>query len=111
MDRSKCEKNIYCEFTAVVDNFEMLKEVCINCGKRVYYHRINGNIDNKQYTRDHTRDTIQPFGRHHGDFLKMFGSKGLDGLKEAVGIKKRKKEADEEAKYLAKIIQKEKRFL
>lgn len=107
MDNHLCKKNIYCDFDTVIDNHEILKEVCINCGKPVYYNKIGGRIDDKQYMRDHRRDWTQPFTKEHGNYLKMFGTAGLESMKEAGDIKYKKQQSELELKELTAQLKKE----
>lgn len=100
MDKSLCKKNIYCDFDTVFNNEEILKEVCTNCGKHVYYNKVGGGIDDKQYMRDHRRDWTQPFTKEHGNYLKMFGTAGIDAMQEAGQMKYRKQQAELEVKEL-----------
>lgn len=77
-----CPKWIYCDFFTTLENEEVLKEMCINCGKTLIFNKIDGKIDDKRYSRAHFRDILQPFGRHHDEFVKIYGQKSLKRAKE-----------------------------
>lgn len=51
-------------------------EVCSECKKRnIIRNDLKGRIDNKQYLKDHVRDTAQPHGRTSKIFNKYYKPK------------------------------------
>lgn len=79
---NKCPKWIYCDFLTTLENDEVLKEMCTNCGKVIIFNKVNGKIDDKRYAQAHFRDILQPYGSHHDEFIKVYGHQALERIKE-----------------------------
>jgi len=75
-DNSLCKVNKYCGFDTEVFNDEVIVDVCRYCGKKVIYKVVNGKYDEKQYLRDHVRDTCQPEGNTKRQFFEIYGEEG-----------------------------------
>lgn len=69
---------ILCDYENVLDNEEVTKDLCKNCGKVKLYNKVDGRIDNKKYADDHLRDFLQPYGAMKGLFFKIYGTKGFE---------------------------------
>ena len=80
-DDSACKNNIYCNFETTLDNAEVQKEACINCGKIVMYNKVRGRVDNAKYLRDHIRTTVQPYGRTGKLFRQIYGIETVELLR------------------------------
>jgi len=81
---AKCgvESAILCDFTVLLDNDEVVKEVCTFCGKKNYFNKYDGRIDNKRYADAHLRDFLQPQGGTRALYLKIYGTMGIKRAQE-----------------------------
>ena len=89
-DESKCRKNFLCDFQLSRDTPDALIEICRFCSKKVIYGKVGGKIDNKKFLRDHIRATVQPFGKTHKLFEKIYGMETMRKLYKELGNKKSK---------------------
>jgi hypothetical protein len=79
-DDSNCKRAILCDFTLSRDLYDARIEVCAGCSKKVIYPKINGELDERKYIRDHRRDTLQPFGRDRDLYRKIYGLKEVNAV-------------------------------
>ena len=71
---AKCRKGTLHKFEESRNLNDAIVEVCTICSqKRIYHKGKDGRIDNARYLKDHLRSSIQPFGRTHKLFEKVYG--------------------------------------
>lgn len=64
------------DYVIVKETKDGIMEVCRECKKRNFIRKgQKGRIDNKQYLKDHVRDTAQPTGATSKIFNKYYGKK------------------------------------
>lgn len=64
------------DYVVVRQTGDGILEVCRECKKRNLVRiGLSGRIDNKQYLKDHVRDTAQPNGRTSKIFNKYYKPK------------------------------------
>lgn len=86
-----CKTNaLWCDFKPLLDNEDVVKEVCRFCNKYMYYNKVDGRIDNKRYFRAHIRDFCQPYGVTRKIFIDLYGYKAVKDMEAPV---KRKEQA------------------
>lgn len=73
------------DFVQEVDNDEALVESCRYCGKRSYFNKRDGRIDERLYLRTHFRDFLQPVGTTARLFRDVYGQ---DAVKSAQDVAK-----------------------
>ena len=105
-DDSRCPKRILCDFQVSRDLPDAQVEICLNCSKKVIYHKDgNGRVDNRKYLRDHIRQTVQPFGPTRRLFMEIYGEGPLRVLFERSRGLKSKDQINREWEVLRKDIQ------
>lgn len=78
---NKCQGRTLCKFEYVKDYPDAVVEVCIECGKKLIYNKVEGKIDQQRNIRNHIRDTVQPFGTTAPLFRELYGDKAMDKFK------------------------------
>ena len=84
----KCK---YCDFLQILDNHEVVVEICKECGRKIIYNKRDGRIDNAKYLKDHIRQFAQPFGRTRKVFEELYGKVGVKIAMEYLRKKQSKK--------------------
>jgi len=90
MNEARCRKSILCEFEENRNLPDAIIEVCIHCGRKVIYHKIEGRIDDARYLRMHIRDTLQPYGRTGKLFDQVWGKTAREAMRTAKHFLKNK---------------------
>lgn len=76
-DYARCKKNRWCDFTATHEDAGGKVEVCIFCGRKVVYRKVNGRTDNIKYLKMHIRNFAQPRGATRKVFEEIYGKQKL----------------------------------
>lgn len=63
----------YHDFNLLKESPSEQVEVCIICGLKKRYRKVQDRVDNKAYYEDHLRDFAQPRGKTRGLFNKFYG--------------------------------------
>lgn len=71
------------DFVQEVDNDEAIVESCGYCGKRSYFNKRDGRIDERLYLRTHFRDFLQPAGTTARLFREVYGHDAVEAAREA----------------------------
>lgn len=74
----ECRKGILHQLEISRDLPKATIEVCLLCGEKKVYNKIDGRIDNKRYLEDHKRDFIQPYGKDLKLFIKLYGTEPIE---------------------------------
>jgi hypothetical protein len=70
---SKCRNNNGLHaYKTITDNADVLVEVCVKCGDKKVYNRVNGKVDEKRYRECNARLILQPSSNRR-EFVKEFG--------------------------------------
>jgi hypothetical protein len=77
---NRCRGASLCSFENLAVHEDAIVENCIRCGKRLIYNIVDGKIDQRRQTRNHIRDTVQPFGATHELFLEIYGHTALSSF-------------------------------
>lgn len=75
----KCE---FHNFTTIGEDSNSASQVCKKCGEKKVYKKINGQINNAQYLKDHAKDFAQPTGATAKVFKRFYGEKYKEFLKD-----------------------------
>lgn len=60
-------------YRVINEDSEGIKEICQECKKILYTRKAkNGIINNREYMKEHIRDTAQPYGRTSKIFNKCY---------------------------------------
>ena len=95
-----CKKNKFCEWKVVLANDEIQKEVCKFCGRRIFFNKVDGRIDNDRYMRTHVRAFCQPFGITREVYEEIYGKKAIrEFYEQTVGDKEKREERIKEYDY------------
>lgn len=78
----RCPKNRYCAFKDVFEDTGGKVERCIFCGRRVFYRKRGGSIDNLAYLKAHVRDFCQPAGPTKKVYEEIYGKASLKSYEE-----------------------------
>lgn len=106
---NKCPKNVFCDFIPVIENEEVLKESCRNCGKTLIFNKVNGEVDPARYTNAHYRDLLQPFGSHHEDFMRVYGQASIDLMNTWIQTKKEQAQRADHIEFIKDKVKKKAR--
>lgn len=93
-DGAKCRKGTLHKFEESRNLHDAIIEACVLCSeKRIYNKGKDGRIDNTAYLRHHLRSSIQPFGRTHKLFEKVYG---IDKAKKEYEFHRNKKSKEKD---------------
>ena len=110
-DDSKCPKRKYCAFEQKFEDETGIGEVCMYCGKKVWYGKNEeGEIHNDKYLADHVRDFCQPTGRTAKIFYEIYGKSGIENVERAKEYYK-KAEEKKKTKDLREELRDRRKFL
>lgn len=99
---SACKKNILCAFEISRNLPDAQIEICVNCGKKVVYPKIDGEVDPHKYARDHLRDTLQPYGSTYELYRKIYSFDNVKKFSLLLRGKKTKKQLNDEWEQIRK---------
>jgi len=71
--QSRCRKGGFCKFDAIFQSEEIQKEICVKCGRRVFYKIKTGRVDNKRYLMEHAVEFAQRTGPTAKLFQEYYG--------------------------------------
>jgi hypothetical protein len=84
------------DYKIINETKDALVEYCKLCrSKKVYKKDKKGNVNNKEYLKDHTRQFAQPHGKTGKDFKRLYG--------EAKDLAKENKDLVDSTKEVANI--------
>lgn len=64
------------DWKIVGENGESIVEVCVECKERKVYRKDSkGRVDNREYLKEHVRDTAQPTGVTSKIFNRFYSTK------------------------------------
>lgn len=74
---ARCKKNKYHDLTCVHEDRKAKVEMCIYCGHREIFRKVDGKTDNVRYLKMHVRNFAQPYGATRKVFGEIWGKAKL----------------------------------
>lgn len=105
---SACKKGGYCLWKTEGRYEDATVEICLNCGRKGIWNKVNGRIDTQKYLRYHLTDFAQPFGPTHKFFESAYGKGKIklweERMKQRLGRKNLYDDAEREGLYALKMM-------
>lgn len=79
-----CLRNKLCSYDPLIDNEEVLIEICSFCGRKQRYNKVNGGLDNAKFVNNHFRDFLVPYGSQRDLYIQIYGTDSLKAHEQAL---------------------------